>query len=146
MKAYCDSSYLVSLYTPDANSRTAARLARRPDTLLLSPLCEIELLNALYLRVFRKQMSETEARASYRALNDDLVAGVYAMQPLSPAVFAAAKRLSAEHTKHLGTRSLDILHIAAALEARVDFLYSLDAKQRKLAAQTELPCLPELRE
>lgn len=146
MKAYCDSSYLVSLYTPDANSKTAARLARRSDALILSPLCEIELLNALYLRVFRKQLSEAEARASQRAFNDDLANAVYAIQPLSPGVFAGAKHLSVEHTSRLGTRSLDILHIAAALEARVEFLYSLDAKQRKLAAQTGLPCLPELRE
>lgn len=145
MKAYCDSSYLVSLYTLDANSRAAALLAGRSESLVISPLCEIELLNAFYLRVFRKQMSEAQAQSAQRAFESDLVDEVYATQSLSPAVFALAKRLSKKYTAGLGTRSLDILHIAAASESGVDYLFSLDVKQRKLAGQVGLSSMPDIR-
>ena len=58
MKAYADTSFLVSLYTPDVNSSTAAaHMKRLRAALPLTPLHELELLNALELRVFRGELT-----------------------------------------------------------------------------------------
>ncbi len=143
MKAYCDTSFLVSLYTPDANSAAAAAHARRPEsTLLLTPLCELELVNALQLRLYRRELAVREVDAACVAFEDDLAAGLYAIHPVSPAVYEKARQLSRAHTRVLGSRSLDILHVAAALVARAEVLYSFDAAQRKLASATGLAVAP----
>ena len=134
MRAYCDTSFVVSLYAPDANSQAAASEARRSTTtLFISPLVELELTNALQLRVFRKELTKGEASAAYAVIQNDLAAGVYSVQPVSAMVFDTAKRVSLKHTAGIGSRSLDVLHVAAALVMRAEVLLSLDHNQRKLA-------------
>ncbi len=40
--------------------------------------------------------------------------------------------------QRIGTRTADLLHVAAALELGVDWLYSFDKQQRKLARAVRL--------
>ena len=146
MKAYCDTSFLVSLYTPDANSQAAAAEARRSTiTLFISPLGELEFTNALQLRVFRRELTKAEASAAYALIQEDLAAGVYSTQPVSAVVFASAKRVSMKHTAALGSRSLDVLHVAAALVMGADVMLSFDENQRKLAEAAGLRTAPAIR-
>ena len=63
---------------------------------------------------------------------ETLPPGVYSVQPLSPMVFDTAKRISLEHTGGIGSRPLDVLHVAAALAMRAEALLSFDGNQRKL--------------
>ena len=143
MRAYCDTSFLVSLYTPDENSQAAAAEARRrTTTLFISPLGESEFTNALQLRVFRKELTKAEASAAYALIQKDLAAGVYAVQPVSATVFDTAKRVSLKHTAGIGSRSLDVLHVAAALAMGADILLSFDDNQRKLAEAAGLRLAP----
>ena len=143
MKAYCDTSFLVSLYAPDSNSDVAANEMRRgSSTLLITALCELELVNALQLRLFRRELTIPEVHAAYAAIESDIAAGVYSMQPLSAGVFEAAKRLSLKHTPGIGSRSLDILHVAAALAVGAETLLSFDVSQRKLARAAGLRAAP----
>ena len=56
---YLDTSFLVSLYCPDANSAFAAALLQTVTVpLVITTLCELEAVNALGLRVFRKEVSQ----------------------------------------------------------------------------------------
>jgi predicted nucleic acid-binding protein len=57
-------------------------------------------------------------------------------------VFLLAERLSAKHSVTLGSRSLDLLHVAAAIEAGATHFTSLDALQRTVAASNSLKLLP----
>jgi predicted nucleic acid-binding protein len=41
-------------------------------------------------------------------------------------------------TRKLGTRTADLLHVAAALELSADYLYTFDQQQRKLAQTVRL--------
>ncbi len=144
MKAYCDTSFLVSLYTPDANSVPAAhQFSRTRGALLISPLCELELTNALQLRLFRKELTAGEVTAAEAAYRSDLAAGLYSSHPVSAAVFEKACQLSRKHSSRLGCRSLDILHVAAALVARAKVLHTFDESQRKLAAAERLRTAPQ---
>jgi hypothetical protein len=79
--AYADTSFLASLYIPDANSAAAARQMQRLSLpVLITPLGELELVNALQLRLFRKEVRPSEARAASAAFRPDLYNGVFAMR------------------------------------------------------------------
>lgn len=138
MKAYADTSFVISLYSPDANSAAAAstmhsRRSGQETTVFTTVLGELEIVNALELRIFRKEVSASEAQSSLRDFESDLSGGVFQVRPLSDQVFARARELSHQTTARLGTRTADLLHVAAALELGVDRLYTFDLHQRKLA-------------
>ena len=62
---YLDTSLMVSLYTLDANSAAAgAAMQSAQKTLLITPLVELEVVNAMELRAFRKEISSLQAETS----------------------------------------------------------------------------------
>ncbi len=134
MSVYADTSLLASLYLPDANSAEAAsRMGQLALPVLITPLGELELVNAVQLRLFRKEVRPVDARAAAATFRADLNNGVFSMRALQEEVFARAMQLASKWTAKLGTRSLDILHVAAALTLRVDGFQTFDERQRKLA-------------
>lgn len=134
MSAYADTSFLVSLYTLDVDSPPAARLMRHAKLpVTITPLGELELANAFQLRVFRKELTAAEARASAALFRQDTENGIFEMKPLSPTAFERAKHLVRKRTAVLGTRTLDLLHVASALVLQADVFYSFDQHQLKLA-------------
>ena len=136
---YLDTSFLVSLYSSDVNFDTAVRVmqASKGDR-LITPLGELEVVNALGLRVFRKEVSAAQAQSSLDDFENDLRDGILQLRPLPEQVFERARQLSRQTTARLGTRTADLLHVAAALELGVDWLYSFDKQQRKLARAVRL--------
>ena len=104
----------------------------------ISALVELEAVNALELRVFRKEISSSQAQSSLRDLEKDILGGVLQLRPLFDQVFERARGLAKQTTARLGTRTADLLHVAAALELGVDCLYSFDQQQRKLAEVVRL--------
>ena len=139
MSSYADTSFVASLYIPDANSAEAARRMRRLSLpVLITPLGELELINAVQLRLFRKEVRPGEARAANAAFRADLHEGVFAVRALSEDVFGYATRLASRWTARLGARSLDIIHVAAAIALRADAFYTFDDRQRKLAKAAKL--------
>lgn len=99
---------------------------------------ELEVINALQLRVFRKELSGSQARSSWKDFDKDMRDGVLQLRPVSDQVFEHARQLAQRTTARLGTRTADLLHVAAALELGVDYLYSFDQQQRKLAEAVRL--------
>ena len=131
---YLDSSLAVSLYCPDANSVAAAaalRTAKAP--LVITTLGELETMNAFALRVFRKEITNTQADSARRALEKDLSDGVFLLRELPEQAFARALQLSKQFTAKLGTRTADLLHVAAAVEMNAAGFLSFDLQQRKMA-------------
>lgn len=139
MKIYADTSFLISLYTPDANSAAAAGTMRssRGDR-YITVLGELEVINAMGLRVFRKELTAQQAQSSLKDFESDLQSGLFQVLPLTDQAFEQARQLSRQTTARLGTRTADVLHVAAALELGVDFLYTFDKQQRKLAQVVNL--------
>ena len=134
MSAYADTSFLVSLYVLDGNSaRAAARMKSAALPLSLNPLGEVEIANAFQLRLFRKELDRSQMKAAQKLFREDLANGIVVLRPLPPAAFDEARRLAEKHTRRLGTRSLDVLHVASALVLRATTSYTFDEKQRKLA-------------
>ena len=104
----------------------------------LTILVELEVINAFGLRVFRKEVTAAQAQSSISDFEQDLRDGVFQLRGIPDTVFERARQLSPHTTAKLGTRTADILHVAAALELGVDYLYSFDQHQRKLAQTVRL--------
>ena len=134
MSSYADTSFLVSLYVLDANSALVAeqmRAAKLP--ILLTHLGELELANALYLRLSRKELAPSKVKAAHTLFTKDIADGIYQLKPLLPTTFERAKLIARTQTPRLGTRTLDVLHVASALILQADIFYTCDRNQGKLA-------------
>jgi predicted nucleic acid-binding protein len=101
---------------------------------VLTSLGELELTNALELRVFRKEVDRRQFENARREFRRDIDEGVYSLAPLPEVVFERARRMAQEYSARLGTRTLDILHVASALALGAESFYTFDARQQKLAA------------
>lgn len=135
MKVYADTGLLCSLYAPDALTAAAiARMSRARAPLPVIWLHQLELRNALRLRVFRREITARQRDAALNAFLADAAAGIYASaSPALSDVMIEAERLSASHAEKLGTRSLDILHVAAALVLGASDFWTFDKRQTALA-------------
>jgi predicted nucleic acid-binding protein len=134
LKIYADPSFVVSLYSPDANSAIAARTMQASSAdRFITTFGELEVINAMGLRVFRKEISPAQSQSSLLQFETDLGDGVFQLRGLPDSILERARQLSRQTTAKLGTRTADLLHVAAALELGVDFLYTFDQHQRKLA-------------
>jgi predicted nucleic acid-binding protein len=141
--AYADSGFLVSLYASDSNSALATSLvARAKPVFLLTPLLELEFLNALQLLVFRKQVTRTERNAIFEQFSLDRRAGVFRATPLTSEAWEKAAEISEAHTAAIGTRTLDVLHVAAAVLLKPDVFFTFDKRQAKLARAVRLKVAP----
>ena len=103
----------------------------------------LEVRNALKLGVFRGLLSTSDATAAWANLEKDLRSGRLIRTAVNWAVaFRIASSWSEQHSAVTGTRSLDLLHVAAAKTLRVVELVSFDARQRALAAKVGLTTSP----
>ena len=138
MKVYADPSFIVSLYSPDANSAAASHIMQAlPADRFVTTFGELEVVNAMGLRVFRKEVSPSQAHSSLSEFEKDLRDGIFQIRELTDAILGRAHQLSRQTAK-LGTRTADLLHVAAALELGADSLYTFDLHQRKLAQTLRL--------
>jgi predicted nucleic acid-binding protein len=134
MNAYPDTSFLASLYVSDANTPEAERaLSSLRPVMILTALHELELTNALQLLVFRKLIRTSQASAAQRKFERN-VETFGPLRPMAPDVLVRAVDLARRHTARLGARSLDILHVAAALAMDAEAFLTFDIRQRKVAS------------
>ena len=137
---YLDTSSLVALYFPEEKTDPLiAHLRRRPLPLAFTWLHEIEFTNGLQLKLFRKEASVAAVAATLDALRADAESGVlHRVHASWPAIFAATLRLSTVHSHTLGTRTLDLLHVATALALSATEFVTGDDRQAKAAAREGL--------
>ena len=141
MNSYADTSLLASLYLNDARAAESVTLLRT-ISIPVTVLGRIELFNALQLAVFRRQILAAEAAALRATIEQDLASGVLRMTPLPARVFERAEALVASHSAALGARSLDVLHVATAVELGANVFLTYDARQAALARAAGLKVRP----
>lgn len=142
MIVYADTGFLVSLYGRDNNSDAAVGLARSRPVFVLTSLGDIEFANAIELRVFRKEWTHREARMVRDQFLQHQAAGVFQVETLTADIWERAIRLSRLYTAKLGTRTLDIVHVASALVLKAEVLFTFDERQKRLAAAVRLRVMP----
>ena len=141
---YPDSSFLVSLVSADARSSEArAFMEHSGSPLLFTPLHRIEVRNALRNADARGALNDQDLRVALQRLEDDLRDGFLVHQPLAWGdVLRRADSLSEKHAAIDGQRTIDLLHVAAALECGARLFLSFDQRQRKLAKAVGLKVKP----
>jgi predicted nucleic acid-binding protein len=144
MSAYADTGFITSLFLPETTSAAARKTAahlRAP--LPLIPLSKLEFRNSLNLAIIRRRISMAERDALWRQFETQIKAGFFVETAISSVeLFAGAQELSDRHTPGLATRSLDLLHVAAAKIFGVREFYSFDDRQRKAAAAEGMTVKP----
>lgn len=136
---YLDTSALVKLYLREAGSDVVQDLiSAQSDPLPVWELQEMELTNALRLKVFWKEISGVDADRQLTLFEQRKEKGHYYFPDIDrAALFSTFLRLSA-HTCELGCRTLDIMHVACACLLVPDLFVSFDSRQRQLAQKAGL--------
>jgi len=144
MVAFADSGFIASLYLQESTSAQArATIQAAPVVLPLTPLAMLELRNAFNRSVQRQRITTAQRDALWQDLEADIASGFLVPTPVaSDELHQKARQLSDRLTPTLGTRSLDLLHIAAALILEANEFFSFDDRQRKAAAHEGLKVKP----
>ncbi len=143
MSSYADSSFLVSLYGKDANSRSALALVQKHHAVFkITPLGEAEFTSIIFAIAGRpKGWTVSEARMIEEISSHDLRTGTWQWQDFPPENWQRARELSRRYGPALGARATDPLHVASALHLSAEDSYTFDRDQAKLARAAGLPVL-----
>lgn len=135
MSVYYDTGALIKLYVEeDFSDPVTVYVSALKKPIALHAFHEVELENALRLKVFRKELTKQECHRVLRRIADDVSAGILARQGVNWAdAMREAVRLSSDVTERTGCRTLDVLHVALALHWRCAVFVSLDDRQIKAA-------------
>lgn len=131
---YLDTSALLKLYIREEGSeQVQATLSAQDEPLPIWEMQESEFMNALYLKVFWKEITLAQARKQIAHFRDRFSRGVY----FSPEIHRSDLMLSfqrlCEETPRLGCRTMDIFHVACAIEIGATGFMSFDQRQLELA-------------
>lgn len=132
---YVDTGIVTKWYLPETDSFSALALRDRfSPPAVLNGLHRLELNNAWQLKVFRGELSTDMVALAWTHFVEDVQAGLWHIpdEPWS-AIHSRAAELAQMHSATLGTRSLDILHVAAAEQIRCSHFLTGDQRQARLA-------------
>jgi hypothetical protein len=140
VKTYADTSFLFSLYATDANSPKAdAWRFANPVPLPFTAFHRLELRNALSLALFQQRLTLAEIQAAWLEVENDFTAGLLVGRGgLWHRVLLEAEMSALNNTPVVGSRTLDVLHVATAkLIGTTDFC-TFDTRQSALASRVGL--------
>jgi predicted nucleic acid-binding protein len=144
MDAYFDSAIIVKLYVQESTSPDAIRLVGGyAAPYALTHWQALEVKNAMRLKAFRAEITPVEMSQSIAAFEQDIATSRWQRPPYTAeAVEQKAEELSAGRSATLGCRTLDIIHVAAALVIGAKNFVTFDGRQGALAKQVGLPVKP----
>jgi predicted nucleic acid-binding protein len=133
LTVYADSSFIVSSCVQDSHTlEVSMRLSERHQ-IWVSPLNRAEIANAIYRYVFRGAISVVDARLSWSSFEQDRINGVWTDVGLPIAAWDRSITLSGRFGAVFGVRTLDLLHVACALELKAQKFWTFDERQARLA-------------
>jgi predicted nucleic acid-binding protein len=133
LNIYADSSFFVAHYLQDRHSLEVERRMALAPQVWFTPFQRVELIHAIQQYVFRKTITSSEANLVIQAIEQDCTQGVWALADQPATTFAVCERLAIRHVATLGVRTLDTLHVAAALELKADSFWTFDARLAGMA-------------
>jgi predicted nucleic acid-binding protein len=134
-QTYVDPSALLKLYLHEAESAAMNRWRQRTTgPLPVAPHGRLEITNDICLAAFRGLIGVEAMRHALASLDNDFDEGRYVPAEIMwRATMRRAIEISRVHTLSLGCRSLDVLHVATALELGVRAFLTFDARRKQLA-------------
>ena len=131
---YADSGFVVSLYltTEGTSARARKEVKRAGKPVLLSPLSLLEIRNALNFGINRGEISSEQRDAVLAEIDTQIEAGFFRLVDASQSsIYTKAQELSNKHTPAVATRSLYLMHLAAALLSGARTFLTFDKRQAK---------------
>ncbi len=141
MSLYFDSSVVVKLYVPEKNSPEAIRYVEsRRQPLVMTRHLRLEVQTAIRRRVFDRTLPADKAKQAIQHFNRDAALSYVFDDPGVDMheVYGTALNLSRDWAETLGVRTLDIIHVATALELGVREFVTADVRQARLAEKCGL--------
>ena len=134
-RCYSDSSALRYLYVHGSKSTAMASWRfKRPGPLRITRFGRAEMINAIVTAFFRKELVSAQLETVFSDLAEDCTNDRLQLVDVPwRAVLDQAAELSRRYSSTLGTRSLDVLHVASALELGARQFVTYDERQAKLA-------------
>jgi hypothetical protein len=134
-RTYVDPSALLKLYIHEPQSAAmSAWRSRTRGALPITPHGRLEIVNGICLAAFRTVIDPEAMRDALASFDEDVAEGRYAQVDVPwRATLRRAAELSRLRTPALGCRSLDVLHVAAALELGLGAFVTFDRRQQQLA-------------
>jgi predicted nucleic acid-binding protein len=143
---YCDTSFLLALYIEtEAGHGLALRTAATfREAIALTLLVELELVNGVRRGLATRAINRQQHDAVFRQIPEDEANGILIRCAVDQTDhYDRARDLSKKFTPEISARSLDILHVAAALLLKAPEFASFDEKQRVLAEKAGLKLTPK---
>jgi predicted nucleic acid-binding protein len=139
-EVYVDPSALTRLYIhQDGSRQMVAWRARARGALVVTHHGRIEVINAACRAAFLEQLGPDDLSEALSDFSSDFASGhLRQADILWRAALNRAAELSERYTPKLGTRSLDVLHVACALELKLGHFLTFDARQQQLATSAGL--------
>ena len=142
MTTYFDSSVIVASYVQEPRSRQARKALSAVVSAPFTPFLDLEVRTALRRVAGSGRLTASESASVLSQVDDDVAAGRLWKVPLDLyATVARAESLSTRHAQRFLSRSLDLLHVAAALELGCATFVTLDTRQARLAVASGLKTL-----
>jgi predicted nucleic acid-binding protein len=134
---YLDSSALAKLYVPEPESDTLEVFLQGRRDLMISELAITEVLSAVARRRREGTITAHQAMEIRDAVLADADSGSFHRLDMSPVVHREAERLLF-HIESVALRTLDALHVAAALLGLATHVVTYDARMRAAALHAGL--------
>jgi predicted nucleic acid-binding protein len=139
---YPDTGSLVKFYYPEPDSAVVITAAGG-QPLLFTDFHELEIMSALQRKVFSGEATAAQVTATLQQIDADRRSRQLIDTSVDwPAAFAKATDFARLHAATLGTRALDTLHVATAVQLAATEFLTTDGRQKSLANQVGLPALP----
>ena len=138
---YVDPSALACLYVHqhERSRQMVAWRAGVEGALTITHHGRTEITNALCRARFTGELDDQGLEDALSDFETEFAHGQLVQADiLWRAALNRAAELSRTHTPALGTRALDVLHVACALELKLRHFLTFDDRQRKLAAAAGL--------
>jgi predicted nucleic acid-binding protein len=133
LNVYVDSSFLVSSYITDAHSPRVDQRMALGFSIRTTPSNQAELANAIYQQVFLKRLTLVEAGKVWGEFQRDYLSGLWNPVEFPHRAWETNIDLVRRYGPTLGVRTFDSLHVACALELKVERFWTFDERQARLA-------------
>ena len=135
---YWDTSCVLKLYTPEADSATFLTLAgQATEPLVSSEILAAELYAAFCQKELRGELKNGAADRLHKQFDADCIAGRWLLIPLGRDVLGKAEHVTKAAYRHrhpVSLRTLDAIHLASALLCKASQIVTTDDRMKQAAA------------